>query len=278
MKTYLRNNFDPAKLVEVFDELPLWSAPFGLKLLDAVNYKPNISALDIGFGAGFPLTEIAMRLGPGATVFGIDPWKEAIERTRKKLEYYGLTNVTLIEGVAESIPLPDASIDLLVSNNGINNVSDMHQVLSECARIAKKDAQFVMTMNLDLSMFEFYHELEVVLLRMGMEHVVEQMRQHIAHKRPPLNNVLSLLQLHGWTIRRMEHHQFQYKFVDGTAMFHHYFIRLAFMDSWLQLLPADRADAVFEAVETGLNNKAAALGGISLSVPYVVIDALRNSF
>lgn len=275
MKAYLRNNFDFTKLVDVFDELPLWSAPFGLKLLDAVDYKPNISALDIGFGTGFPLTEIAMRLGPGATVFGIDPWKEAIGRVRKKVDYYGLSNVKLIEGVAESIPLPDTSIDLLVSNNGINNVADMDQVLSECARIARKGAQFVLTMNLDLSMFEFYHVLEAVLTERGMEASVEQMRQHIAHKRPPLNGVLNLLQRHDWTIRRAEHHQFQYKFADGTALLHHYFIRLAFMDAWLGVLPADEADAVFGAIEARLNERAAAFGGITLSIPYVLIDAVK---
>ncbi len=41
MKKYLNNNFDSVKLINVFDELPIWSAPFGLKLLDAVEYKPN---------------------------------------------------------------------------------------------------------------------------------------------------------------------------------------------------------------------------------------------
>ena len=73
MKKYLTNNLDLNKLVNVLDELPLWSAPFGLKLLDAIEYKPNISALDIGFGNGFPLTELAMRLGETSTVYGIDP-------------------------------------------------------------------------------------------------------------------------------------------------------------------------------------------------------------
>ena len=68
MKKYLSNDFDFVKLIEVFDELPLWSAPFGLKLLAYIDFRINISAIDIGFGTGFPLTEIALRLGDSSVV------------------------------------------------------------------------------------------------------------------------------------------------------------------------------------------------------------------
>lgn len=85
MKKYLINNFDSSKLINVFDELPLWSAPFGLKLLDYIYYKPDISVLDIGFVTGFPLTEIAMRLGDSCIIYGIDPWENAIQKQKKKL-------------------------------------------------------------------------------------------------------------------------------------------------------------------------------------------------
>ena len=161
MKKYLSNNFNIAGLVDVFDELPFWSAPFGLKLLDHIDYKPAITALDIGFGTGFPLTEIALRLGESSTVYGIDPWKEAIKRLNKKIHFYGITNVRIIQGMAESIPLDNDSVDLIVSNNGINNVSDMDKVLSECSRITRTGGQFVQTMNLDKSMFEFYRPVQL---------------------------------------------------------------------------------------------------------------------
>jgi len=152
LKSYLSDNFELNELINVFDELPLWSAPFGLKLLENINYKQNITALDIGFGAGFPLTEIAMRLGNSSTVYGIDPWKETFQRVNQKIYYYGISNIKLIEGEAESIPLEDNSIDLITSNNGINNVSDIDTVLSECSRILKIGGQFVQTMNLDKTM------------------------------------------------------------------------------------------------------------------------------
>jgi hypothetical protein len=68
MKNYLSHFPDLDEHVRVADELPFWSAPFGLKLLDLIDYKPAISAIDIGFGTGFPLIELAMRLGDSSAV------------------------------------------------------------------------------------------------------------------------------------------------------------------------------------------------------------------
>lgn len=276
MKKYLSNNFDLNQLIDVFDELPLWSAPFGLKLLDAIDYKPNISALDIGFGTGFPLTELAMRLGENSTVYGIDPWKEAIVRANKKIDLYGITNIKIFEGVAESIPLANESIYLIVSNNGINNVNDIDKVFSECSRIIKPGGQFVQTMNLDKSMFEFYGQLENVLSELHLDKEIELMHEHIYQKRRPLDEIVSLLQKQGFIIKDLEHDQFNYKFADGTAMLNHYFIRLAFMESWIKLLPEDKTEQIFDTIETRLNEQARQLGGIKLSIPYVMINAKKK--
>jgi arsenite methyltransferase len=116
MQTYLDTKFDLENFIDCFDETPIWSALFGLKLLETVKYRKNISALDIGFGTGFPLTELAMRLGKSSKAYGIDLWKGAIVRAKRKMDFYQIENVQLIEGVAESIPLADRSIDLIVNN------------------------------------------------------------------------------------------------------------------------------------------------------------------
>jgi len=139
MSNYLRTDFDfdSDLLLELFDELPIWAAPFGLKLLNSIKYRKNISALDIGFGAGFPLTEIAMRFGETCKIYGIDPWEAAIRRTKKKIQFYEIKNVEIINGVAENIPLPDKSVELITSNNGLNNVENIEKALSECSRITK---------------------------------------------------------------------------------------------------------------------------------------------
>lgn len=67
-------DYDFDNIISIDDEVPLWSAPFGLKLLEHVIYKPDLAVLDIGFGSGFPLIELAMRLGKNARVYGIDPF------------------------------------------------------------------------------------------------------------------------------------------------------------------------------------------------------------
>ena len=76
MNNYLNHTFsaEDFDLVSIIDELPLWSAPFGLDLLDSVKLKPKIRALDIGCGLGFSMIELAQRLGDSSKVFGIDPW------------------------------------------------------------------------------------------------------------------------------------------------------------------------------------------------------------
>jgi len=276
MKNYLNNNFNISESVDCFDELPLWSAPFGLKLLDYIDYKPNLTALDIGFGTGFPLTELAMRLGDSSTVYGIDPWKEAIARTTRKINFYKISNIRLIEGEAENIPLEKNTIDLIVSNNGLNNVNDMDKVFSECSRIIKPGGQFVMTMNLDKTMFEFYEQFEGVLAEMCMNEEIDKMHQHIYLKRRPLDLIIALIQKHSFMINDIEQDQFNYKFTNGTAMLNHYFIRYAFMDSWIKILPPDKTEEIFSLIESRLNEQARLHGGIKLSIPFILINAIKS--
>lgn len=276
MKKYLGNDFNLTEYIHVADELSIWSAPFGLKLLNSIDYKPNISAIDIGFGTGFPLTELAMRLGESSTVYGIDPWKEAIAHVKRKIDFYGIKNIKIIEGVAESIPLDNNSIDLIVSNNGINNVSEIDKVISECSRIIKPNGQFVQTMNLDKSMIEFYVQFELVLSELKLYKEIELMHQHIYQKRRPLDEIISLLQKHGFIIKDLKQDRFNYKFTDGTTMLNHYFIRLAFMDSWIRIVPKDKLEQVFEQIEMRLNKQSMIDGGLKLSIPFILINANKK--
>lgn len=261
---------------ELFDELPLWSAPFGLKLMEYVEYKPGITALDIGCGGGFPLLELAMRLGNTSKVYGIDPDAEALSLAANKAETFGIGNIQLIEGVAEEIPLGDHSIDLIVSNNGINNVSDIHKVLNECARVLKPTGQFVLSMNLDKTFIEFFAQLEAVLAEMNLPVAIRQMHQHIYEKRRPLDEMLALLQQSGFLIKTVSNDEFNYRFTDATAMLQHHFIRTSFLPSWRKLLPEINADEILGEVQTRLNELTWQTGGLNLGVPFVVINASRR--
>ena len=275
MSLYLAEEFDlnQTDLVSVIDELPLWSAPFGLKLLEFIKLRKNITALDIGFGLGFPLTEIAQRLGNTSKIYGIDPWEQAVERTKLKIKKYNITNIELILGHAEDIPLESNSIDLIISNNGINNVDNLDKTLNECSRIAKKNAQLVFTGNLETTMFEFYQEYKNILTKKNLTESLKRLNEHIASKRMPLSALTEKIEKNGFKINHIDENQFYYRYVDGTTMLNHFLIRIAFLESWLNILNKEQQKPIFELLEKRLNQIADEQNGFKLTVPFVTIDS-----
>jgi hypothetical protein len=77
-------------------------------------------------------------------------------------------------------------------------------------------------------------------------------------------------------LKDLEHDQFNYGFANGTALLNHYFIRLAFMDSWIKLLPAEKVEQIFDTIELRLNEQSRQLGAIKLSIPFVLINAVKK--
>ncbi|MDD5360885.1 MAG: class I SAM-dependent methyltransferase [Ignavibacteria bacterium] len=265
--------FDTLLSSSVLDELPLWSAPFGLSLLDEVKYFKNIKALDIGFGSGFPLIELAQRLGKTSIVYGIDPWPPSHKRTLYKLDYHKITNVKLIKGAAEKIPLEDNSIDLIVSNNGTNNVRDVDKVFSECRRISKKGARFIIAVNLDGTMIEFYDEYFKALKKRGMKNEIEKLRKHIYDKRRPLKELKSHFSNNGFKIDKVTLKEFKMKFSDAESFFNHTLIKIGFLDSWKKILPPNTSSDILIEITKELNksNK----HGLVFSIPYAIINSVK---
>lgn len=278
MDNYLKTsyNLNDAEVVSVIDELSLWSAPFGLKLLAKINYRKNITAVDIGSGLGFPLLEVAMRLGNSCKVFGIDPWEAAVERTKKKIEIYGISNVKMISGVAEKIPLPDNSIDLIISNNGLNNVNNLKAVLAECGRISRTGAQLVFNFNTDKTMNEFYSVLENVLLEKNMQKELDLMKKHIYKKRKPVEEFQILLENNGFTVIETLLDEFSITFVDGTTMLNHFLMKLAFIESWKEIIPEEKQGEIFKEIEKRLNKIAESKGSIKLTIPYILMNCEKT--
>lgn len=278
MKDYLNHTFSTSDkdLIAVIDELPLWSAPFGMKLLETVKLKKGITALDIGCGLGFPLIEVAQRLGDSSSVIGIDPWKEALERCRQKIKKYNITNAKVIEGIAEKMPFDDNHFDLIVSNNGINNVEDMKTTLSECGRVCKPGAQFVITMNLEKTMIEFYNAFEDVLNANDMQNEIKKMTEHIYTKRKPLDEVKILLEESGFRIMTVQNDSFTFKFIDGATLFNHYLIKYWFLSEWKKILNDNDYETVFKQTENKLNEIAKEKNELRLTIPYVTIDSTRK--
>jgi arsenite methyltransferase len=262
---------DPAT-VALYDELPIWSAPFGLPLLDAVELRPALTVLDVGCGAGFPLLELAERLGPGARLHGVDPWAPAMERVRTKVRAWGLEGtVTLHVTTVESLQLQPASIDLIVSNNGLNNVADLPRALAVCARLARPGAQLVFTANLPGTMAGFYDALGRALDGAGVEDGQRRITEHIRARRRPAEELVALTRAAGFDVEDESIHGFRWSFASAEALFRHHFIRLAFLEPWRELVPEEARPAVFRALPALLDRDA-----LRMEIPFTCVSAHRR--
>ncbi len=278
MVGYLYEKFDlndPA-LVTILDELPLWSAPFGIKLLDCVTFKPKMNALDIGCGTGFPLIELANRLGSSCHVYGIDPWEQAIKRIRLKVKVQNLSNVSVLNGKAERLPYENEFFHLIVSNNGINNVENPEAVLAECYRVSRPNAQLIITVNLPETMKQFYSVFEETLREKGKKREIIRMQAHIDEKRKPYRQTISMITSAGFHIKKIYEEDFTMRFLNGSAMFNHFFIKLAFLENWKKILSREDSEPIFKILEKKLNEIAEHCGEIKLTIPYVCIDCERK--
>jgi arsenite methyltransferase len=277
MKDYLAHEFNlnDQNFVSCLDELSFWSAPFGIKLLEAIPVKDVSNVLDIGCGTGFPLLELAMRLGPTCHITGIDPWKAGLARIRDRIAQYEITNISLIEGVAEDMPLPANHFDLLVSNNGMNNVQDVEQAFNECNRVARQGAEFLWTMNTDGSFKTFYETLRALVNERNIRTGIENIDQHIYIKRRPVSEMKSRINAAGFEIRTIEESSFSYRFASGSAMFRHTFIRVAFLESWKKLIPANQMDEIFTELEKRLNQISDRKGELLMEIPFVLFRCVK---
>jgi ubiquinone/menaquinone biosynthesis C-methylase UbiE len=258
---------------EIYDELPLWSAPFGLTLLDTIRLKKGINILDIGSGGGFPSLEIAERLGRSVVVYGIDPSADSIKMITEKIKIKGISNVFIKKGIAEELPFPDHFFGLIVGNNGINNVQDEKKALTECARVLTDQGQMVLTMNLPHTFIEFYEVFEQVLQEQGLTEEVIKLKDHIYAKRKPVEYWKNIIEETGFTIRSINVDGFKMRFADGTTFMEHYFIRTAFRKPWEKITVNPE---IFKEIEDRLNGIAESNGELEISVPYACFDCYKT--
>lgn len=99
--------------------------------------EPGEIVLDLGSGGGLDVILSAKRVGPTGKAYGIDFLPEMLELARTNAAEAGVTNVEFLEGMIEDLPLPDASIDVVISNCVINLAPDKTPVFSEIARVLR---------------------------------------------------------------------------------------------------------------------------------------------
>ena len=133
-------------------------------------------------------------------------------------------------------------------------------VLAECHRVLRPGGHLLLSTNLVGHMQEFYD-----VLRDKVD--AQLLGQHLNH-RATIDGTLQLLEGAGFAATVAETGSFRMRFADGTALFNHYFIRLAFLDGWLELAGA----AVLAQVEQELNER----GELALTIPTACFDAVRS--
>ncbi len=106
------------------------------------NLNPGEVVLDLGSGGGIDVLLSAKRVGPTGKAYGLDMTDEMLALAEKNKAESGITNVEFLKGEIENIPLPDASVDVIISNCVINLSTDKDQVLREAFRVLKPGGRF----------------------------------------------------------------------------------------------------------------------------------------
>jgi arsenite methyltransferase len=259
---------------DLYDELPLWSARFGLMLLEQVRLRPGMTILDVGAGTGFMTLELAQRCGAASTVIAVDPWAAAMGRLARKVHYLGIQNVRAIAQDIATLDLPEGSVDLIVSNLGINNFDNPGAALRSCFRAAKPGAGLLLTTNLVGHWREFYAVYREVLVEIGHAGQIPALDAHVNH-RATVDSARAMLEQAGFQFVRATTHSFPEQYVDGSALLRHYFVRLGFVPAWKSIAPEGAVETTFAALEQRLNTIAAERGGLALTVPAACIEARK---
>jgi arsenite methyltransferase len=115
-----------------------------------------------------------------------------------------------------------------------------------------------------------------VLTKLGLETYHRVLTEHIYQKRKPLSEWRLWLAQAGLPIQAVHEDYFHYRFADGSALLNHFFMKLAFLPPWKNVVPEEKQEEVFTLLENRLNQSAGSKG-ICMQVPFVTVDCRKEA-
>jgi len=263
-------------VVDICDEISLWSGPFGRLLLENIPMEKGMTVLDIGFGTGFPLIELSQRFGETSTIYGIDIWEEAINRAKSKIGVFEISTIKILEESASKINLKDQSIDLITSNLGINNFEEQEKVYSEVSRILKPGARLCITTNPIGTFEELFQIFYSILKNSNNSEALNKLQNYVDHRKTKEILIKEFEKFDLKLVKSIED-ETNMRFVDSKAIFNHGLIRVGFRASWESLMDAkiipDFYNQVIQSIDKIIEEK----GVFSMKIPLLYLEFEKNN-